>query len=52
MTTDEKRQPDVGGINEEHADRNNLWSERDLSSGRLVEAKQRGGSFKGIRRER
>ncbi|WP_420444996.1 hypothetical protein [Candidatus Poriferisodalis sp.] len=32
--------------------RANLWVKRDLSSGRFLEAKKKGGSFKGVRRER
>lgn len=52
MTTDEKPRPEVGDVNDERTARNNLWIERDLSSGRFVEAKKRGGSFKGVRRER
>ena len=32
--------------------RTNLWVKRDLSSGRFLEAKAKGGSFKGVRRER
>ena len=52
MTTDEKHQPTLDDTEDERSCRNNLWIERDLSSGRFVEAKKRGGSFKGIRRER
>jgi len=29
-----------------------LWTKRDTSSGRFVEAKKSGGSFKGVRREK
>lgn len=29
-----------------------LWSKRDTSSGRFVETKKSGGSFKGVRREK
>ena len=52
MTPNERqRESDVEDRRHEES-RTNLWAIRDLSSGRFVEAKKRGGSFKGIRRER
>ena len=51
MTEQDRRQPS-GDQQSENDSRNDLWIERDLSSGRFVEAKKSGGSFKGIRRER
>ena len=55
MTGTERYRPTDGGDQSESASRTDLWIERDLSSGRFVEDKERkvrGGSFKGVRRER
>lgn len=32
--------------------RTGMWTKRDTTSGRFVDAKRSGGTFKGVRRER
>ena len=44
----------VGAVNKRTQTRNpktGLWSKRDSSSGKFVQVKKSGGSFKGVRRE-
>lgn len=51
--TPNERQRELDVEEQRHeTSRTNLWVVRDLSTGRFVEAKERGGSFKGVRRER
>lgn len=51
MTGNDRREPSDRTDSKRDSD-SDLWTERDLSSGRFVEDKESGGSFKGVRRER
>ena len=41
----------VKGRTQTRNPRTGLWSKRDTSTGKFVEAKKSGGTFKGVRRE-
>jgi hypothetical protein len=41
----------VGGRSQKRNPATGLWTKRDTATGRFVDVKKSGGSFKGVRRE-